>query len=110
MNNELIKQLLIVLGIAALVMGAWMLHWYLTRSKGIMTGFATVLSKTPELGYGGKWSSGWNYRAVFSVGNTQLILYVLKSDYELLREGMTGLLTWQEENMLNFVPDKEDAG
>lgn len=104
------KEFWIIMGIAALAMGAWMLHWYLTRNRGMMTGLATVISKTPELGFGGKWSSGWNYRAVFEVGNTLLTLYVLKSDYELLHEGMTGLLTWQEENMLEFVPDEQEEG
>lgn len=109
MNNELVKQLLLVLGIAALAMGAWMLHWYLTRNKGRMTGFATVISRTPELGYGGKWSSGWNYKILFEVGSHTFPLYVLKSDYERLQEGMTGLLTWQEDNMLEFVPNEKEG-
>ena len=29
--------------------------------------------------------------------------------YETIQVGMTGLLTWQEGNMLDFVPDEEDA-
>lgn len=100
-------QLLIIAGAFGLVPVVILLYWFLTRNKRReLMGHAEVLSKTPELGMGSRWSSGWNYRILFRVGNAEFSLYVLRSDYETITEGMTGILVWQEENMITFTPDQ----
>ena len=63
--------------------------------------------QNPELALGVKWGSGWNYKILFEVGAHQFPLYVLLGDYETIQEGMTGTLIWQEENMVEFIPDPE---
>ena len=85
-----------------------LLRWLLTRkNRREMMGKARVVSKTPELALGVKWGSNWNYKILFEVGNAQFPLYVLQGDYETIQEGMTGTLIWQEENMVEFIPDPE---
>ena len=107
MDLEQAQYWILGLGIGLPAVGA-VLYWFLTRHRRReMMGQAEVISKTPELGYGGKWSSSWNYKIVFRVGGAEFPLYVLKSDYETIQEGMTGILIWQEENLLSFTPNEE---
>ena len=103
------KEFWIVIGVFAIGFGLWTVHWYLTKDKGTMTGFATLIYKTPEVGHGGRRSDNWSYKIQFRVGEYEFPLYVLRQEYETIQVGMTGLLTWQEGNMLDFVPDEEDA-
>jgi hypothetical protein len=101
------KGELMILGIFLLPVGIFLIHHLLTRNKGIMTAQATVISKTPELaiGSGTFGNNNWNYKVVFEAGSLQIELYAIRQDYDQLEPGMTGTLTWQEENMLDFVPD-----
>ena len=103
------KGELMILGIFLLPIGIFLIHHLLTRNKGIMTAQATVVSKTPELaiGSGTFGNNNWNYKVVFEAGSAEIVLYAIRQDYDLLEPGMTGTLTWQEENMLEFIPDKE---
>lgn len=103
------KEFWIIIGIFVLAFGLWTVRWYLTRDKGTMTGIATVISKTPEVGHGGKWADNWSYRVRFEVGSVVLDLYVLRQEYEAIETGMTGLLTWQDQNMLEFIPDQQEV-
>ena len=101
-------ELAILLGGCVVVPLCALLYWLLTwKNRREMMGHATVISKTPELALGVKWGSGWNYKILFEVGNHQFPLYVLQGDYETIQEGMTGTLIWQEENMVEFIPDPE---
>lgn len=101
-------QYAILLGGCVVVPLLALLYWIITRKKRReMMGKARVISKTPELALGAKWGSGWNYKILFEVGNAQFPLYVLQGDYETIQEGMTGTLIWQEENMVEFIPDPE---
>lgn len=103
------KGELMILGIFLLPVGIFLIHHLLTRNNGIMTAQATVISKTPELaiGSGTFGNNNWNYKVVFESGPLQIEVYAIQQDYDQLEPGMTGTLTWQEENMLEFIPDKE---
>lgn len=104
-----IQQLEMAILIGAFVgaPAAALLYWLFTqKNRREMMGHATVISKTPELALGVKWGSGWNYKILFEVGGHQFPLYVLKGDYETIQEGMTGMLIWQEQNLVDFRPDE----
>ena len=81
----------------------------LSRGKE-MTGPATVVSHRLELGVGGGayGADNWNRLVTFRLSDgTELELYAIREDYEQLEDGMTGQLTWQKENLLNFDPDSQ---
>ena len=85
-----------------------LIYRFLTRDRRReRLGQAEVLSKTPELAIGSGMfgNNNWNYKVQFRVGGSEFFLYALKDDYDTLEPGMTGTLTWQEENMLDFIPD-----
>lgn len=76
-------------------------------SKQVLTGHATVLSRRVEYARIGRSVHGnnWNHRVVFQVGNQELDLFVSQEQYRLLTEGLTGQLSWEYENLVDFVPD-----
>ena len=107
MDTKQIEMAILLGGCVVVPLGA-LLYWLLTRkNRREMMGKARVISKTPELALGVKWGSNWNYKILFEVGNHQFPLYVLQGDYETIQEGMTGTLIWQEENMIEFIPEPE---
>ena len=77
-------------------------------SKRELTGHATVISRRTEYTKiaTGRYNNNWNYRVVFQAGNQMLDLYVTQSEFPQLKEGTTGQLTWQYENLISFVPDE----
>ena len=105
------KGELMILGMILLPMGIFLIYHLLTRNKGINTAKATVVSKTPELamGAGAFGNNNWNYKVVFEAGSVEIVLYAIRQDYDLLEPGMTGTLTWQKENLLEFVPDDSES-
>ncbi len=106
MDLQQMEMAVLIGAFVILPVGA-LLYWFLTRkNRREMMGRATVISKTPELALGVMWGSGWNYKILFEVGGHQFPLYVLQGDYETIQEGMTGMLIWQEQNMVDFQPDE----
>lgn len=77
-------------------------------SRKALTGHAVILSRRAEYSNApsGQYSNNHNYRVVFQVGNQVLGLYVTQSKYPQLKEGLTGQLTWQYENLVSFIPDQ----
>lgn len=77
-------------------------------SRKELTGHATVLSRRVDQGspVAGGGHTRWNYKVVFQVGNRELDLYVTQSQYPRLKEGITGQLTWQRENLIDFICDE----
>lgn len=105
MNMEQMEIAILLTG-CVVIPAIALVYWLLTRkNRREMMGYATVISRTPELALGVKWGSGWNYKILFEVGGHQFPLYVLQGDYETIQEGMSGMLIWQEENMISFTPD-----
>lgn len=93
-----------------LIVLAILIQQLLLRPKGprkALTGHAVILSRRAEYSKApaGRYSNNYNYRVVFQVGNQVLDLYVTQSEYPQLKEGLTGQLTWQYENLVDFIPD-----
>lgn len=72
-----------------------------------MTGPATVKSHRVTQGrYLGKAPSRWNYMVTFTLSDgEELELYTIQSDYQVLKDGVSGLLTWQGKRFLDFEPN-----
>lgn len=105
MEWKQIVGLLGILGIAAL--WACYQNWvYRDKDdKGPeMTGPATVKSHRVTQGrYLGKAPSRWNYMVIFTLSDgSELELYTIQSDYQVLKDGTSGLLTWQGKTFLDF--------
>ena len=69
-----------------------------------LTGPATVTSHRVDQGsYHGKAPSRWNYVVTFTLSDGEEIeLYTLLSDYQTLKDGTSGQLTWQGKRLLDF--------
>ena len=91
----------------ALVPAAVLIIGHLLFRGKELTAPATVVSRRLELGIGGgAYGDNWNRLVTFRLSDgSQLELYTIKQDYELLTEGLSGQLTWQKENLLHFDPD-----
>lgn len=106
--NETSAQLAFMAGILAFLILSYLIRWLVFRPKGSrreLTSHAEVVSRYVDQGKGGGGFTRWNYKVVFDLGSTQLDQYVTKTDYARLKEGLTGQLTWQYENLLSFLPD-----
>lgn len=65
-----------------------------------LTGPATLLTLNAE------YRHGWYYIGIFSLTDGEEIrLYMLRHWYDTLKEGQTGLLTWQGKTLVDFEPD-----
>lgn len=72
-----------------------------------MTGPATVKSHRVVQGrYLGKAPSRWNCMVTFTLSDGEEVeLYTIQSDYQTIKDGQTGQLTWQGKRLLDFEPD-----
>lgn len=72
-----------------------------------IAGPATVKNHRVTQGrYLGKAPSRWNYMVVFTLSDgSELELYTIQSDYQVLKDGASGLLTWQGKRFLDFEAD-----
>lgn len=72
-----------------------------------MTGQATVKSHRVVQGhYLGKAPSRWNYLVTFTLSDGEEIeLYTIQSDFQVLKDGTCGTLTWQGRRFLDFEAD-----
>lgn len=106
MDNTTLMSFLLLVGIAAVPI---FIRWLVFRPKGSrheMTGHAEVAAKRVKMGkVHAKYTSSWDYLVTFNLGNLELELYVTEQRFRELKEGMTGQLTWQYENLVRFEPD-----
>lgn len=72
-----------------------------------MTGPATVKSHRVDQGrFTGNAPSRWNYLVTFTLSDgEELELYTILSDYQTLKDGASGQLTWQGKRLLHFEAD-----
>ncbi len=100
------KQIVFTLALLGFPIGVLILTRIFSRSRE-MTAPATVVSHRLELGIGGgMYGDNWNRLLTFRLSDgTELELYAIREDYEKLEDGISGQLTWQKENLLNFDPD-----
>lgn len=96
--------LTILTGIGILtVLGS--LLWLSRRSPDAkspkLVGPATILSLNAE------YRHGWYYTGTFALSDGEIIqLHMLKYWYDTLNEGQSGQLTWQENTLADFEPDR----
>ena len=103
--------------LALLVIGRFIKQIIDTTSGHVLTGHATVVSK--RVSEGNYWNarrnaktwyvgSQWNYLVTFRLSDgEQIELHTFENEYHLLKEGMTGQLSWRKQNMTGFEPDME---
>jgi hypothetical protein len=82
-----------------------------------LTGPATVKSRRVGQGnyqgqaptrYQGNTRGNWNYFVTFTLSDGEEIeLYAFESEYRALKEGISGQLTWQGKQFLEFDTDDE---
>lgn len=73
----------------------------------ILTGPATVESHSVEVAkFGGKWSHGWNYLIHFRLSDGDILeLYTTEAEYQTIKDGQTGTLFWDDNQLMDFIPD-----
>ena len=73
----------------------------------IQTGPATVDSHRVEHGrYGGKWSHSWNYLITFRFSDGDMLeLHTTLTDYQTIKDGQKGMLSWDGNQLMDFEPD-----
>lgn len=100
------EQTILILIIIAVPFLALVVYAITNRPK-IVTGPATVGSHSVEHSkVGARWSRGWNYLITFrlSDGDT-LELYTTEAEYQTIKDGQTGTLFWDGNQLMDFVPD-----
>lgn len=72
-----------------------------------LTGPATVKSHRVEQGrYLGKAPSRWNFIVTFTLSDgEELELYTFEEHFRAMKDGISGQLTWQGKNFLEFDTD-----
>lgn len=87
--------------------------WHTTSGK-VLTGPATVVSRRADPAkYPGRMQLGvesatWNYLVTFRLADGEEIdLYVFEEQFRMLKEGLTGQLTWCKDTFSEFIPDME---
>ncbi len=78
----------------------------ITNRPKTVTGPATVVSHSVEHSkVGAQWSSSWNYLITFrlSDGDT-LVLYTTEAEYQSIRDGQSGTLFWDGNQLVEFIP------
>ena len=102
---------MILLTIIALPLLVWGISSLLTREREL-SGHATVSghrvaqrSEMPK--EDARYVSNWNYLMTFTFSDgDELELYTLQSDFQTLKDGTPGWLTWQGKRLLHFEPDR----
>lgn len=78
----------------------WGIVRLLDKNRGELTGHATVKSHRVER------SSTWNYMLCFEFSDSSTLeLRTTKGDYQTLKDGQSGQLTWEDGLLLHFDPD-----
>ncbi len=97
MNSTIFSIMLLVVFPCAV----WGISALISRRETVqITGRATVKSHRSWLERGRK------YRVCFELSDGSLLeLRTIRSDYETLRIGQSGQLTWEEDLFLHFDPD-----
>ena len=85
----------------------FLLYYHFSTKGTTLTGRATVVSHRLELGKGGgRYGDNWNRLVTFRLSDgDELELYVDRQAYELLKDGQTGQLTWEKDQLRCFDTD-----
>lgn len=99
-------EMAIILGVSLLAFAVLVV----TNTGGhTLTGPAKVVSRRVRVGqFAARGSSGWNYLVTFRLADGEEIeLYAFEHEYNALKEGLTGQLTWFGDSLSSFEPDME---
>lgn len=108
MDTYDVSQYLFVFGLfVALPLSVWIIYRLFDKNKGELTAHAAVVSHRLELGIGGgMYGDNWNRLVTFRLKDgSEIELYTIREDYEILTDGQTGQLTWEKDNLMHFDPD-----
>ena len=85
----------------------FLLYYHFSTNGPEMTGTATVVSRRLEVGrMGNGWAENYNRLMTFRFSDgSELELYVSQEAYALLRDGETGQLIWQGDQLMSFDSD-----
>lgn len=85
----------------------WGIYALKTKVKGAMTAHATIKSRRVEYSkIRRKWSDNWNRLITFQLKDgSELELYVSKEEFETLKDGQSGQITWENNILTYFDPD-----
>lgn len=100
------EQTIFILIILVIPFLALIVYGIVNRPK-ILTGPATVESHSVEVAkYGAKWSHGWNYLIIFRLSDGETLeLYTTQMEYETIKDGQHGMLSWDDNQLMDFIPD-----
>lgn len=92
--------------IAALLL-FFLLYYHFTTNGPTLTGPATVVSRRMEVAKtASRWSDNYNRLITFRLSDgSDLELYVTQEAYSVLKDGETGQLSWQGDQMTCFDGD-----
>lgn len=79
-----------------------------TSRAPVKTAKATVLGRRGEIAAGAlptQWGGHPTYQVSYSVGEETITLTVDAAHYTRLLEGTSGLLTWRDNTLVDFVPE-----
>lgn len=95
------KEMLIFYGLILVSpLLAWGVSALFSRKKYELTGYATV--KSHRVGR----NSSWNYLICFELSDgSELELLTTKGDYQTLKDGQSGQVTWENGQLYHFDPD-----
>ena len=99
----------IVLGFVAAAFALLLLRQFFCNRAPEYIAAATVESRRLGIAqHHGKHSSGADHLVTFRLNGPETVeLYVSRTQYETLTEGLRGTLHWQNETMLSFEADTE---
>lgn len=103
------EQTIFMLIIIAVPLLALVVYGITNRPK-VVTGPATVESHSVEHSkVGAQWSSSWNYLITFRLSDgDSLLLYTTEAEYQTIQDGQTGTLFWDDNQLVEFIPDGGD--
>ena len=102
------EQVLLGLGFVILCILAVKAPKMFAAKAPVKTAKAQVLSRKGEMAFAmlpTQWGSRPTYQVSFSIGEETIVLNVDATQYTRLLEGTSGLLTWRDNTMVNFVSE-----
>ena len=105
------EQLLLALGFLAICIFAVKAPHFFASKTPVMRAAAEVISRKGELPTATlptQWGGRLNYQVTFSIEGESKVLHVDASQFARLVEGTTGMLTWRDDTLVDFVPESKE--
>ena len=106
------EQLLLGLGFVVICILAIKAPRLFASKSPVMQAAAEVVSRKGELPSATlptQWGGRLNYHVTFRVEGETKELQVNTSQFTRLVEGATGILTWRDNTLVDFVPDSSES-